>query len=66
MSKPIDRTKQSNRICKNCRAWSWFKRCYEPRSPEYMEVRKPCNTCMLFEWSDDYRNDAKRKEPDDG
>lgn len=53
MARPIDRTKQSNCVCKNCRAWSWFKRCNEPRSPQYMEVRQPRNTCMLFEWPDE-------------
>ena len=29
MRRPIDRTKQSNCVCKNCRAWSWFKVAYD-------------------------------------
>lgn len=53
MARLIDRTKQSNCVCKNCRAWSWWKKCYEPRSPKYMEVREPRNTCMFFEWPDE-------------
>ena len=48
MARLIDRTKQSNCVCKNCRAWSWWKKCYEPRSPKYGQVREPRNTCMLF------------------
>lgn len=63
MARLIDRTKQSNRVCKNCRAWGWFKRCYEERSPQYMEVRQPRNTCPAFEWSEEIlQAEGDRKE----
>jgi hypothetical protein len=63
MARPIDRTKQSNCVCKNCRAWSWFRRCYDEHSPQYMEVRGPRNTCLFFEWSDEILQEGERHEP---
>jgi hypothetical protein len=62
MSRPIDKTKASNHKCKNCEHWQWFKRCYNPASPNHMKVVGYSQRCDGFKWSDEgkgMRNDAE-------